>query len=195
MGLPVRSLIIGTNRNNVVARFLESGRLSIDTVVPTITPAMDIQVPSNLERLLFDLYNRDDESVRGLMRDFADHGRVDIAPDRLRELRKLMTGWWFDEPATRQAVADVFEQSSVLVDPHTAIGIAAARATSPEPDIPLICVGTAHPAKFPDAVAASTGTRPPLPGRLADLFERAENMTVLPPDRHAIEAFVRGAAG
>jgi threonine synthase len=89
----------------------------------------------------------------------------------------------------------VFEQTSLLVDPHTAIGIAAARSTQRNPDIPVICVGTAHPAKFPDAVESATGVRPPLPGRLADLFERTETVTVLPPDRHTLEAFVRGIAG
>ena len=195
MGLPIHSLIIGTNRNNVVARFFETGRLSIDTVVPTITPAMDIQVPSNLERLLFDLLGRDGEAIRSLMSEFAAHGQVDIDPVGLQRLQTFMTGWWFDEPAIRQTLADVFEQTSLLVDPHTAIGIAAARSTQRNPDIPVICVGTAHPAKFPDAVESATGVRPPLPGRLADLFERTETVTVLPPDRHTLEAFVRGIAG
>ena len=195
MGLPIRRLIIGTNQNNVVARFIETGRLSIDTVVPTITPAMDIQVPSNLERLLFDLHGRDADAIRYLMGEFAEHGRVDIDPDPLHELQSFVTGWWCDDSVTSRTLADVYSETSMLVDPHTAIGIAAARATNREPDIPVICVGTAHPAKFPDAVEAATGVRPPLPARLADLYERTETMTVLPPDRHSIEAFVRGVAG
>jgi threonine synthase len=191
MGLPIRRLIIGTNQNNVVSRFLETGRLSIDTVVPTITPAMDIQVPSNLERLLFDIHDRDGEAIRDLMRAFAEQGRVEVDPTRLRELRTFTTGRWFDESETRQTLADIYQETSLLVDPHTAIGIAAARATEREPEIPVVCVGTAHPAKFPDAVAEATGVHPPLPGRWADLLERPESMTVLPPDRPAIEAFVR----
>ncbi len=195
MGLPIRRLVIGTNQNNVVARFLETGRFSIDTVVPTITPAMDIQVPSNLERLLFDIYGRDGEAVRRVMGEFAEHGRVGVEPSRLQELRGFVSGAWFDESATGRTLAEVFAETSMLVDPHTAIGIAAALATERDPDVPVICVGTAHPAKFPDAVEAATGVRPPLPGRLADLFERPEAMTVLPPDRHAIEAFVRRVAG
>jgi len=120
---------------------------------------------------------------------------VEIDPVGLQRLQTFMTGWWFDEPAIRQTLADVFEQTSLLIDPHTAIGIAAARSTQRNPDIPVICVGTAHPAKFPDAVESATGVRPPLPGRLADLFERTETVTVLPPDRHTLEAFVRGIAG
>ena len=194
MGLPIRRLIIGTNRNNVVARFVETGRLSIGTVVPTITPAMDIQVPSNLERLLFDVYGRDGEAVRSLMSEFGEHGQFELDPVRARHLRAWLTGRWFDEPAIRQTMADVFGETSVLVDPHTAVGIAAARTIEREPDTPVICVGTAHPAKFPDAVEAATGVRPPLPGHLADLMERTERMTVLPADLLAIEAFVRGAA-
>lgn len=191
MGLPIRRLIIGTNQNNVVARFLETGRLSTGTVVPTITPAMDIQVPSNLERLLFDLHGRDGEALRRLMDRFGERGHIEVDPTHLEELRTFVTGWWFDESATRRILADLHAERSLLVDPHTAVGIAAARATEPEPDIPVVCIGTAHPAKFPDAVEAATGIRPPLPERLSDLFDRPETMTVLPADREAIEAFVR----
>jgi threonine synthase len=194
MGLPVRRLIIGTNRNNVVARFLETGELSIDTVVPTITPAMDIQVPSNLERLLFDLHDRDGQAIRLLMSAFAEKGRATVDPVRLEELGSFVAARWFDEPAIRRVLTEIHQESSVLVDPHTAVGIAAARTTEREPHVPVICIGTAHPAKFPEAVAAATGVRPRLPERLSDLFDRPEIMTVLPPDRRVIEGFVRGVA-
>lgn len=194
MGLPVRRLIIGTNRNNVVARFLETGELSIDTVVPTITPAMDIQVPSNLERLLFDLHDRDGQAIRLLMAAFAEKGRATVDPVRLEELGSFVAAQWFDEPAIRRVLTEIHQESSVLVDPHTAVGIAAARTTEREPHVPVICIGTAHPAKFPDAVATATGVRPRLPERLSDLFDRPEMMTVLPPDRRVIEGFVRGVA-
>jgi threonine synthase len=192
MGLPIHRLIIGTNRNNVVARFVETGRLSIAPVVPTITPAMDIQVPSNLERLLFDVHDQDGEVIRRLMSAFAEHGQLELDAVRLRQLQTFVTGRWFDEPAIRQTLVDVLGETSLLVDPHTAVGIAAARSIERESDIPVICVGTAHPAKFPDAVEAAAGVRPSLPARLADLMERPETMTVLPPDRPTIEAFVRG---
>jgi threonine synthase len=193
MGLPIRRLIIGTNQNNVVARFLETGGMSIESVVPTITPAMDIQVPSNLERLLFDLHGRDGEAVRLLMDGFRESGHLEINRPLLDNLRTFVSGWWFDEPATRRVLTEVHDETARLVDPHTAIGIAAARAAEREPGIPVICIGTAHPAKFPDAVEAATGIRPPLPERLADLFDKTETMTVLPPDRASIEAFVRRA--
>ncbi len=195
MGLPIRRLIVGTNRNNAVVRFFETGTLSTEAVVPTITPAMDIQVPSNLERLLFDLHDRDGEAIRHLMTQFADRGHVEIDAAHLRHVREFVSGSWFDEPAIRQTMADIFAEQGLLVDPHTAVGIAAARAADREPDVPVICVGTAHPAKFPEAVKEATGVHPPLPARLADLFERTEAMAVLPPDRHAIEAFVRSVAG
>ena len=191
MGLPIRRLIVGTNRNNAVVRFFETGRLSTETVVPTITPAMDIQVPSNLERLLFDLHGRDGEAIRDLMSRFAESGEVEIEKALLEHVQDFVSGGWFDEAAIRQTMAGVFQDRALLIDPHTAVGIAAARATEREPDVPVICVGTAHPAKFPDAVEAATGVHPPLPDRLADLFELPETMTVLPPDRREIEAFVR----
>jgi threonine synthase len=195
MGLPIRRLIIGTNRNNAVVRFFETGRLSIDRVVPTITPAMDIQVPSNLERLLFDMHDQDGEAVRHMMDRFAERGQVEIGAANLRQVQDFVKGSWFDESAIRHTLADVFEKRALLVDPHTAVGIAAARAAEREEDIPVICVGTAHPAKFPDAVEAATGVRPPLPGRLADLLNRKETMTILPPDRVEIEAYVRSVTG
>ncbi len=191
MGLPIRRLIIGTNRNNSVFRFFETGRLSIDEVVPTITPAMDIQVPSNLERLLFDVYGKDGETVRHLMERFAERGEIEIDQIRLRQMQEFVQGTWFEQPAVEQTMADVLGENGFLVDPHTAIGIAAARANDLDPDIPVICVGTAHPAKFPDAVETATGIRPPLPGHLVDLMDRPETMTVLPPDRATIEGFVR----
>ncbi len=191
MGLPIHRLIIGTNRNNAVSRFFETGRLSIDEVVPTITPAMDIQVPSNLERLLFDVHEKDGGAVRDLMSRFAEHGDLEIDQVRLRHLQEFVSATWFEEPAVRQTMAGVLEETGVLVDPHTAVGIAAARTEDRDPDVPVICIGTAHPAKFPDAVEAATGVRPSLPGRLADLLDRPETMTVLPPDHAAIEGFVR----
>ncbi|MGZ5382950.1 MAG: threonine synthase [Acidimicrobiia bacterium] len=191
MGVPIRRLIIGTNQNNAVVRFVETGQLSIGPVVPTITPAMDIQVPSNLERLLFDVHDRDGEAVRHLMDRFSERGQLDVEAVRLRNLHDFVTGSWFDEAAIRHTLAEVFRETGRLIDPHTAVGIAAARAVQPDQDVPVICVGTAHPAKFPDAVETATGVRPPLPERLADLLDRTETMTVLPPDRLAIESFVR----
>jgi threonine synthase len=192
MGLPIDRLIIGTNRNNVVARFLRSGRLAIDAVVPTITPAMDIQVPSNLERLLYDLLGAD--GVRVGMREFAEHGRVDVEAPHLGGIREYVEGHWFGEDAIKRTLAGTYQRSGILVDPHTAIGIAAAQASDRHPGQPVICVGTAHPAKFPEAVIDATGVRPSLPERLADLLDRPEQMTVLPADRPAVEAFVRGTA-
>jgi threonine synthase len=193
MGLPIDRLIIGTNRNNVVARFLQSGRLAIDAVVPTITPAMDIQVPSNLERLLYDLMGAD--AVRSVMREFAEHGRVEVQAPQLSNVREYVEGHWFGEDAIKRTLAGTYQRSGILVDPHTAIGIAAAQASDRPPGRPVICVGTAHPAKFPEAVIDATGVRPSLPERLADLLDRPEHMTVLPADRPAVEAFVRGTAG
>jgi threonine synthase len=193
MGLPIQRLITGTNRNNAVVRFLETGRLSTEVVVPTITPAMDIQVPSNLERLLFDLLGRDGEAMSNMMSRFTERGELEMDKALLDPVREFVSGRWFDEAAIRQTMADVFGQQALLVDPHTAVGIAAARATRRDPDIPVICVGTAHPAKFPEAVEAATGIHPALPERFANLHELPEKMTVLPPDRVEIEAFVRSS--
>ncbi len=191
MGLPVARLIVGTNRNNVVARFLHSGRLQAEAVVPTITPAMDIQVPSNLERLLFDLHGRDPDRLRALMLEFNERGSTEIGAGRLEVLQGFMEGLWLSEDATRRAIAATYGRNGLLVDPHTAIGVAAARATRREEGVPVVCVGTAHPAKFPEAVVAAAGVRPVPPDRLVDLADREERYVVLPADEREVEDLIR----
>lgn len=195
MGLPVDRLIVGTNRNNVVARFLQHGRLQAETVVPTITPAMDIQVPSNLERLLFDLHGRDPDALRSLMSDFQEQGRAAISAERLEVLGRFMVGAWSSEEVTRQAIATAHERYGVLLDPHTAIGFDAAGAVGRREGVPVVCLGTAHPAKFPEAVTEATGVRPSLPSRLADLADREERFVELAADQRELEALVRAVMG
>ncbi len=195
MGLPIHRLIVGTNRNNVVERFLHSGELKAGAVVPTITPAMDIQVPSNLERLLFDLHDGDAGAVEALMAGFAERGSMKVEDRRLATLRETMSGIWLSDDATRETIGSVYRESGLLVDPHTAVGVAAAAASRLEADVPVVCLGTAHPAKFPQAVEEATGVRPPLPERLADLAGRRERFAVLPADPAALEDHVRGLVG
>lgn len=194
MGLPVEEFIVGSNRNDILTRFFESGAMSMQEVVPTISPSMDIQVSSNFERLLFDLYDRDGERLAAMMRDFRENRRLTVDEPRWRRAREIFDGFRLDDDGTRAVIREVYEATGELLDPHTAVGLAAGRARRRTSGTPLIALATAHPAKFPDAVEKATGVRPALPERLADLYERPERCDVLPNDVAAVRDYVRAAA-
>ena len=152
---------------------------------------MDIQVSSNLERLLFEMNGRDGAALGAQLDDFRATGSFQL-DSALRA--SLVDGWAgarFVDDAVRACIADEADRSGILLDPHTAVGLLAARACRRDSSIPMVALATAHPAKFPDAVEAATGVRPELPDHLADLYERPERLTELPADLAVIEDFVR----
>ncbi len=193
MGLPVERLVVGSNRNDILTRFFAGGRMQLEDVHPSLSPSMDIQVSSNVERLLFDLYDRDGAALAQAMASFRRNGQLAIGDDRWQRARAVFDGHRFDDTETLRAIAEVRRQSGELVDPHTAIGIAAAQAAARpgESGGPIVALATAHPAKFPDAVERATGIRPQLPERLAELLQRPERVELLPNDLKTIQAFVR----
>jgi threonine synthase len=195
MGLPVARLIIGSNRNDILARFLESNDMSMAPVEPSLSPSMDIQVSSNFERLLFELLDRDADATRRTMLDFRATSRMTVSEPVWHRARGLFHGFRLDDPGTKAEIRRLHATTGYLADPHTAIGIAAAAALPCAGGVPVVAMATAHPAKFPDAIERATGHRPALPARMADLFERTERFTVLPNDLAAIEAAVRALAG
>ena len=195
MGLPVARLIVGSNRNDILARFLASNDMSISMVEPSLSPSMDIQVSSNFERLLFEMLNRDPVATAAAMRAFRETGRMAVPDPVWHRTRTLFHGFRLDDPGTEAEIRRLHATAQYLADPHTAIGIAAARALAPDHGVPVVAMATAHPAKFPDAMERATGLHPPLPPRLADLWDREERFTVLPNDLAAVEANVRQLVG
>ncbi|HSL58037.1 MAG TPA: threonine synthase [Acidimicrobiales bacterium] len=189
MGLPVRRFVVGSNRNDILTRFFTTGSMTIDEVVPTLSPSMDIQVSSNLERLLFELNGRDGEALATLMARFRAEGTISFPPELLARVSESFTGASIDDERTSATIRLVHERDGILVDPHTAVGLAAAHAVGAD-GLPQVVLATAHPAKFPDAVEAATGVRPPLPEHLADLFEREERCDALANDLEAVERYV-----
>jgi threonine synthase len=186
MGLPVDQLVIGSNSNDILTRWATDGTLVAEPVVPTYSPSMDIQVSSNHERLLFELAGRDGPRTADLLTRFRGLGAVEAPQTDRFDAASL------DDRATLDVIRGVHEATGMLVDPHTAVGIGAARARR-RGDGPMVALATAHPAKFPDAVEQATGIRPPLPDRLADLFEREERFDVLANDLDAVRAYVLAA--
>ena len=194
-GTPIPQLVIGSNRNDILTRWVGSGVMEATDVQPTISPSMDIQVSSNVERLLFELYGRHGGEVEGFMTQFRETGRVDVGVDRLAAVTELFDAASFDDDATRAEIRRTYEATGVLIDPHTAVGLAAARARRRDPVHPMVVLATAHPAKFPDAVEAATGVRPVLPDFLNGLMTRDEHLSSLPNDLDAVKQFVANAAG
>jgi threonine synthase len=190
MGVPIRSLVIGSNRNDILPRFFRTGVMEMRGVVSTTSPSMDIQVSSNFERMLFELCGRDPGVVREAMAQFRDEGRLDLGPELLGAAGEVFDAHRIDDDAVRRVIAATYERTGVLVDPHTAVGLGAAALHEGEPGVPMVCLATADPAKFPDAVEAAVGFRPELPEHLADLFEREERSTTLPNDLMQVELFV-----
>jgi len=192
-GLPVGRLIVATNRNDILVRAFSEGRYRKGEVAQTLSPSMDIQVSSNFERLLFEVCGRDGATVAGLMDRLDRDGGFDLE-NRLRDGAPLFSAAAVDEAETLETIARVHRETGLLIDPHTAVGVAAAERDRGPGDEPMVVLSTAHPAKFPDAVARATGIRPALPPRLADLFDRPEHYDVLDADLAAVQHHIADRA-
>jgi threonine synthase len=187
MGLPVDRLAIATNVNDILARTVATGIYELREVVPTCSPSMDIQVASNFERLLFDAYGRDARAVRALMASLAQSGRFALSEQALSAIRAVFSAGRADEGETAATIRTMLRETGQFIDPHTAVGVAVAEKETRDHSVPMVVLGTAHAAKFPDAVEAACGVRPPLPEWLADLDRRPERVRTLPVDQMAVE--------
>ncbi len=195
MGLPIGRLIVATNENDILARALANGRYEPRGVKATQSPSMDIQVSSNFERLLFEASGQRAETIRSLMADFASEGRFAIPAAILQRIRADFDAERVDEAACTAEMRRVHRESGLVIDPHSAVGVAAARsALAAAPATPVVALGTAHPAKFPDAVERATGVRPPLPPHIADLMDRGETIVELPNEANAVADYLRQTA-
>ncbi len=198
MGLPIARLGVASNRNDILTRFLESGTMQRETVSPTLSPSMDIQVSSNFERFLFELFDRDGEETAAAMEHFAQEGSFGVTGESLETTRAIFTGGRVDDDETLDEIARTHGETGMLIDPHTAVGLRVARrlATSGEidPTTPQVALACAHAAKFPEAVKRATGRHPELPERLGDLLDRPERHVTLAADLNAVKAFIRARA-
>lgn len=195
MGLPIDRLMIGTNANDILARTLGSGTYEIKGVEPTTSPSMDIQISSNFERLLFEAYGRDGAAVRRLMASLSQSRSFMIKAAPLARIREEFSAEAVNEAKVIDEMMQTYRSTGYILDPHSAIGTRAGRALlKSQPEVPVVALSTAHPAKFPDAVERATGVRPGLPPHMADLMERKESFTVLANDQSVVERFIRERA-
>ena len=193
MGLPVARLVVASNRNDILARFLAGNDMSIAPVEPSLSPSMDIAISSNFERLLFELLDRDPTATAATMAGFRKTGHMEVPHAAWHRATTVMHGFRLDDEGTLAEIRRLDTECGYLADPHTAIGVAAARAL-PCKHVPTVAAATAHPAKFPDAMERATGRRPALPKHLVDLYEREERFSTAPNDLDAVEAAVRAFA-
>jgi threonine synthase len=194
MGLPVERLVIATNVNDILARTLATGVYEPKGVVATHSPSMDIQISSNFERLLFELADRNAERVKELMAEIGEprrnERRMTLSSDEVELMRQFFDAARTSEAETLSEIRRIWTETGMLIDPHTAVGTAAARRVVRDPEVPMITLATAHPAKFPDAITKAIGRAPPEPDVVARQRGSKERINRLPNDLTAVAAFV-----
>jgi len=191
MGLPIKRLAIGSNRNDILTRFFETGVMKSTSVEPSLSPSMDIQISSNFERYLCDLLGHDTESIATLMDSFKKNGSFSIGEAHMAKAREEFQAYRCDDAQTMEMMRACYRETGYILDPHTAVGVHAGQQVSDDPSVPMVSLACAHPAKFPDAVEEAIGIRPELPEHLADLYDRPEFVTVLKNDLEVVQSFVR----
>ncbi len=193
MGLPIEKLILATNENNILTRFINAGDYSLGDVVSTVSPSMDIQLASNFERYLFYLYDEDPARVRGAFTQLAETGRIRFSPAELSRVRDDFLSCSVNQAETLETIAQFREKTGYLLDPHTAVGVCAAQQLVAADATP-VCLATAHPAKFSEAVERATGIVPPYPPSLAGIDRLPSRCAILEADLETIKAFIEQRA-
>lgn len=190
MGLPVDQLIVATNANDILHRCISDNDHTKKELLHSLSPSMDIMVSSNFERLLFDVYQREGSAIQQLMEDFKT-GSMTLSPDALSSIKANFDSYRLDDDGMIAVIADVYDNTEYLLDPHTAIGVEAARNTRRDQTTPMVCLATAHPAKFAEAIQKAGLSDPALPHHMQDLFEREERYQVLANDMTVVQEFMR----
>jgi len=189
-GAPISKLAVANNRNDILTRFFNSGAMKPAPVQSSLSPSMDIQISSNFERLLFDLCGGDSAAVRGYMQ---GKGEFTVSQVQLAKARQIFTAARADDELTLQTIREIYEQHKYILDPHSAVAVAAAKQLARELPEPVVMLATAHPAKFPETIEKAIGVRPALPAAVADLLKRPERTVRLAADARSVQDYVAGA--
>lgn len=193
LGVPIKNLVVASNRNDILTRFFETGTMKIEGVVPSLSPSMDIQVSSNFERYLCDLTGRDYDKVAALMNDFRDKKTFTLPPALLERARQDFRAHRGSDLDTLAMMKQCHQATGIVIDPHTAVGmLAAQKEMERDPATPMVMLACAHPAKFPEAVRQATGIDPLTPSRLDAVRTKAEHLSVLPCDIDRVQRYIRG---
>jgi threonine synthase len=188
MGLPIASLLLATNENNILTRFVKDGDYSLTSVVPTASPSMDIQVASNFERYLFYLYGEDAARVRAAFEGLKTEGRINFSSSEMLQVRSDFCSASVDQAGTLETIGNFYRETGYLLDPHTAVGVRAALDLLPSDEM-RICLATAHPAKFSESVEKATGKSAPVPDSVAALSGMPTRCEIMDADLEQVKAF------
>jgi threonine synthase len=194
MGLPLGKLVIATNENDILARTLETGRYEPRGVTPTDSPSMDIQISSNFERLIFEASGRNASYVTGAMEDLRGRGSFAVPSGTLEAVRKRFAAHRVSREEAASAMNRLFRETGIVIDPHTAVGLAAAEREQVREARPMVVLSTAHPAKFPDAVKRAIGREPDVPASLLSSLAGRERFEVLPNSATEVAAYIDARA-
>ncbi|OUV78493.1 MAG: threonine synthase [Acidimicrobiaceae bacterium TMED130] len=190
MGLPVERFLVASNTNDVLDRFFRTGQMQLRDVAPTFSPSMDIQISSNFERLLFEIFERDGVRVEETLQKLRSSGIFSIGEEALKGLGEKWASSKVNDQETLETIAKVSNELSYLIDPHTAVGFLTADRYTEDLEHPVVSLATAHPSKFPDAVQQACGILPELPSHLDDLYERKEFYEILPNDEQIVKSYI-----
>jgi threonine synthase len=189
MGLPVEKLLLATNENNILTRFINQGDYSLSGVVATVSPSMDIQVASNFERYLYHLFMESPEKVRAAFVELRDTGRISFSDAEMKRVRAEFCSASVDQKRTLETIDSFYCETGYLLDPHTAVGVCAARDMLPT-EIARVCLATAHPAKFGEVVGQAIGSQPPLPPAIAALTGMPTRCDEMDADLEKVREFI-----
>jgi threonine synthase len=185
----IRKLILATNENNLLTRFINHGDYSVSKVVTTSSPSMDIQVASNFERYLYYLYDQNPAMVTRDLGIFSKNGSLQFSQELQHRICQDFVSKSVNEEETITTIKEFYGTNGYLLDPHTAVGVNAAKACR-VPGVPVVCLATAHPAKFGDAVNRAIGQQPDLPEPLKDLIQRERKCEVLDANPQDIQQYI-----
>ena len=194
MGLPIEKLLLATNENNILTRFINQGDYSLSGVVSTVSPSMDIQVASNFERYLYHLYQENPEKVRAAFAELRETGRISFSDAEMERVRGEFCSESVNQAQTLETIAGFYRETGYLLDPHSAVGVRAARELLPA-DIARVCLATAHPAKFGEAVEKATGSQAPVPDAIAALAGMATRCDEMDADLEQVRKFIVARIG
>ena len=193
MGVPIKRLILATNANNILSRFVNQGDYSTADVHQSLSPSMDIQVASNFERYLYFLLGSNPAAVNSAMEEFKNNGKLTFSEDQLRQIRQTFAAADVNDRETLQTIASFHRETGYILDPHTAVGVAAGRSTR-SGDCPLVCLATAHPAKFRDAVCQAIGKNPDLPSAFLGIDKLPQKVEMIAADTEIVKAYIGSRA-
>ena len=189
MGLPINKLIVATNQNDILHRAISIGKYEAETVFETISPSMDIQIASNFERLIYDLNNHDDIETKNVMIEIKEKGKYIIPKKKLDKIKKDFLSASMNETEVLNVIKEIYEKYEIILDPHSAIGFGALKKVELEGS--NVVLATAHPCKFPEAIARSVNVKPSLPKELKYILEEKENYDIISSDLRKIKEYIK----